>query len=236
MTVVSGTRPDRRCMTTKPVFKSVIIGDCVQCDVGRGYDVFGSLILTDRERDFVLKVSSVEGNSSPLANDASDVFRGYTTTSALNEIDSIPRGSLEASEGADDEFKSSFGEPVDAFTLLHGLEYRTTVMFRRVPRRMTSKSFQDLIESLPGMYQSVEFIYLPRDNIRKSNRGFAFVNFFNPVSLAILASMLSNSTTCPSALQSCMMFFARIQGSGSQLSKLIDSTVTNKVSYESSIL
>ena len=222
--------PDRRGMTSKTGFDSTSTDNHAGGHERSDIDVFGSLILSERERDYILNISSVGGSSQVFKNTSIDTSPEGMPVSAVYDGESIREGSPEASDySCYEELKASFGEPVDAFALLHGLESRTTVMFRRVPRRMTSRSFQDAIEALPGLGSSVEFIYLPRDNVRKSNRGFAFVNFFNPVSLAILATMLSNRLTCPATLKNCMMFFARIQGSGSQLSQLIDSAVKNKM-------
>lgn len=119
---------------------------------------------------------------------------------------------------------TGFGDPVDLSSILDGTDTRTTVMFRRVPRRLTQKELQDVIEGLPGLKNSVEFIYLPKDSLRGTNRGFAFVNFHSHLSLGWIVALQSDRESLPSALRTCLVYYARIQGSGSRLSALMDSS------------
>ena len=124
----------------------------------------------------------------------------------------------------DSALQTGFGDPVDLSAILNGTDTRTTVMLRRVPRRLTQKDLQDAIEGLPGLQGSIEFIYLPKDSLRGTNRGFAFVNFHNHLSLGWIVAMQSDRDSLPSALRTCLLYYARIQGSGAGLSLLMESS------------
>jgi RNA recognition motif 2 len=125
----------------------------------------------------------------------------------------------------EDSADSRFGQLVDPAAALYGLDIRTTIMMRRVPRRLAQEDIKKLIENVAGMTNSVEFLYLPRDVARRSNRGFCFANFHNHVSIGILASLLASKEgvdEIPSDLQKIRLYYAKIQGTGDELRALIE--------------
>ena len=182
---------------------------------------FAPLILSDEEVAFLFRHGPGDRHSPSLSSrlyiDAAQLGLSakFAAQLALN--------SMVSSKEEDDPDPSSFGEPVFAMAALQGHDTRTTVMFRRVPRRLTQEDLRKTLESVPGVAGSIEFLYLPRDVARRSNRGFAFVNFSNSVALGILASLLCESREqLPQSLRSCQLFYARTQGQGRALQQLIE--------------
>ena len=167
--------------------------------------LYAPVVLTRVEANFILGESAISHSKGAVSSQGLDTPHIRSQT-------------IEPSE-------ANFGEPVDPIAALRGTDNRTTVMLRRVTRRMTESELKSFLQSIPGMQDGVEFIYLPKDAVRRSNRGFAFVNFKNSVILGILASMLSDEVgrlQLPAALQKSKLFYARIQGKGAQLRALIE--------------
>jgi len=199
-------------------------------------DLVAPLVLNDNERDFMLALSSVtnDGDIPAQENVYAMMHETYEYATLLNGPSNVVErtntpNTLELFKCINND-KPEFGDLVDPFSVLHGTDTRTTVMFRRVPRRLSQEEFKQSLESAPGMANSVEFVYLPRDNMRRSNRGFAFVNFEAPVYLGILSSIFRSSEgLLPVTIRDCKMYYARIQGKGSELSILIDNKQTRVV-------
>jgi RNA recognition motif 2 len=201
------------------------------------YNIAAPLVLNNDERDLILELMQLSEVDSLSVDETRRVYEysGSVDFSSVNVADQSDTPRHLPTTCSFMELESKFGEPVDPYAVLHGTDTRTTVMFRRVQRRLSQELFKEAIESVPGLTGSVEFVYLPRDNMRRSNRGFAFVNFVSPISLGILASMLRSSEglqQLPLAIRECRIYYARIQGNGSELATLIDQKQCKTVSEE----
>ena len=125
-----------------------------------------------------------------------------------------------------------FGEPVNAAWAASGFESRTTVMMRKVPRRLNHEElFTFLDQHTAGLCGEIEFMYLPRDLVRRSNRGFCFINFRSHKGVAVLASLLQQrrlpddcqlTRSLPEPLWNCQLYYANVQGKGEELRSLIE--------------
>ncbi|XP_047317624.1 protein MEI2-like 1 [Impatiens glandulifera] len=68
---------------------------------------------------------------------------------------------------------------LDIDRVLHGEDYRTTLMIKNIPNKYTSKMLLDVIdEQCQGKY---DFIYLPIDFKNNCNVGYAFINLIDPL-------------------------------------------------------
>mmetsp|Transcript_857 Transcript_857/g.1936 ORF Transcript_857/g.1936 Transcript_857/m.1936 type:complete len:335 (-) Transcript_857:243-1247(-) len=98
------------------------------------------------------------------------------------------KSDLEFDHGEDGEDCNN-GESEDYPHLLEGM---TTLMFRYIPRRFTSK---DVICKLEGVvhWQTFDYVYVPWDKSSSNNMGYAFVNFVSTEAAAQAAAALHNT-------------------------------------------
>jgi hypothetical protein len=111
---------------------------------------------------------------------------------------------------------------VDTTSAFLGHDARTTVMLKRIPRKMTSGELVDILNNVPGLEDSFDFLHIPWDSARNTSRGFAFVHFSSPLHVGILSDAVQ-SASLPLELRNCELRYARIQGDASSLSQLIKS-------------
>lgn len=62
--------------------------------------------------------------------------------------------------------------------------HETTLMIRNIPNRCSQAMLMDKIDQL-GFAGTYDFFYLPIDNKRKSNKGYAFINFMDSATVSI---------------------------------------------------
>jgi hypothetical protein len=166
--------------------------------------VYTPVLLTEQQRDFLLLLSGVSP-SQVLAEEAA--VQLLATAFTVKLATGVGR----------------FGEAVDPEAARD--DERTTVMIRKIPRRLTHEDLDIMLNrQTPGLESQVEFLYLPRDMARRSNRGFCFVNFHSSEGVSCLTSLLTEEArmSLPEGLRRCQVFYAKVQGRGEQLRKVID--------------
>ena len=174
-------------------------------------EVFAPLLLSEAQRDFLL---------NPLAGAPQETV--FATAEEEVAVSLLEEALLDPPASAR-KLDMRFGETVNAQRALDGLDPRTTVMIRKVPRGLTHEDLETLLDcETPGLTGAVEFLYLPRDVARRSNRGFCFVNFHSPINVGTLASLLQRKQGLPEVLWKCQLYYANIQGSGETLRTLIE--------------
>jgi RNA recognition motif 2 len=120
----------------------------------------------------------------------------------------------------------SVGGLVDTATAFLGQDERTTVMLKRIPRKMTSLELAEIVDSVNGLKDSFDFCHIPWDASRNTSRGFAFINFISPLHVGILSDAIQ-SGILPQELKNCELRYARIQGDALTLSILVSKENTN---------
>ena len=134
------------------------------------------------------------------------------------ESGSTPSPAPSSSGGA----YTSAGGLVDTTSAFLGLDARTTVMLKRIPRKMTSGELVDILTQVHGLENSFDFLHIPWDSARNTSRGFAFVHFSSALHVGILSDAVQ-SGALPVELRNCELRYARIQGDAASLSQLIKS-------------
>ena len=112
------------------------------------------------------------------------------------------------------------GGPVSSLSAFEGKDSRTTVMLKRIPRKLTRIELCALLSSIPELAGSFDFTHIPWDSSRQSSRGFAFVNFVDPLHVGILADALEIGNV-PIQLKGCLLKYARQQGDRESLVELV---------------
>ena len=112
------------------------------------------------------------------------------------------------------------GGLVETTTAFLGQDPRTTVMLKRIPRKMTSPELLDILTQVPGLENSFDFLHIPWDSARNTSRGFAFVNFNSPLHVGILSDAV-DSGALPQELRNAELRYARIQGDAKSLTQLV---------------
>ena len=62
--------------------------------------------------------------------------------------------------------------------IISGKDTRTTVMIRNIPIKYTEKTLIEALDEFKGKY---DCLYMPYDYDKKGNKGYAFINFINPL-------------------------------------------------------
>jgi hypothetical protein len=124
------------------------------------------------------------------------------------------------SRHGDETFSS--GGLVDASKAFLGDDQRTTIMVKRIPRKLTCAELSELLDRINGVQGSYNFLHIPWDHNRQTSRGFAFVNFTSCLHVGIFADALTTGNV-PEALRNCELRYARIQGTAESLHQLVKS-------------
>ena len=106
-------------------------------------------------------------------------------------------------------------QPIDLDLIRAGLETRTTITLRNLPRRMSEEELRGHLDLIVrGGY---DYLYLPPDISRnKNNRGFAFMNATSPQAIASLVQGLQ-SLPEEVPLRSAVVAFTHFQGNKDSL-------------------
>ena len=154
-------------------------------------DRFAPIILNAEQRDIILSIRPVQAPPS--------------LQSAASQATSVDDAS---------------GGMVDAGRAFLGEDSRSTIMIKRIPRKLTCPDLHHLLDSINGMQGSYNFLHIPWDHNRQTSRGFAFVNFISSLHVGILADAL-NTGSVQDALKNCELRYARIQGTAESLHLLV---------------
>jgi hypothetical protein len=133
-----------------------------------------------------------------------------------------PQSTRPSEGGSGQQPYSSAGGLVDTASAFLGQDARTTVMLKRIPRKMTSSELVDILNKVQGLENSFDFLHIPWDSARNTSRGFAFVHFSSPLHVGILSDAVQCGAL-PLELRNCELRYARIQGDAASLSQLIKS-------------
>jgi hypothetical protein len=94
------------------------------------------------------------------------------------------------------------------------VETRTTVMIRKLPRKLTHGDLARMVD-LTGEV-NYDLLYVPVDIDRGCNRGYAFLCFRDPESCSRFKRLFA-SFEVPEALRGCEVVYAHVQGSEATL-------------------
>ena len=130
-------------------------------------------------------------------------------------------GESSVSPGQVSRSVSSSGGDVDVRAAYYSEDPRTTVMLKRISRRLTRPDLWQVLQRVKGLENSFDFIHIPWDNSRQSSRGFGFVNFIDPVHVGILADAL-NTGVVPEELRGVSVKYARQQGDRDWLTRFVE--------------
>ena len=68
---------------------------------------------------------------------------------------------------------------IDFYAILNGMQNFTTVMIKNIPMRFSQ---QDMLNMIQERHRSTfDYFYLPMDLKSRYNRGFAYINFTDPI-------------------------------------------------------
>lgn len=63
--------------------------------------------------------------------------------------------------------------------IINGKDKRTTIMIRNIPNKYKAQSFREEINKF--FFHTYDIFYLPIDYVKRSNLGYCFINFLNPL-------------------------------------------------------
>ena len=88
---------------------------------------------------------------------------------------------------------------------------RTTLIIRNIPNKYTMQLFQNEInEHFFGKY---DILYLPLDFVNKTNLGFGFINFIDPIHILYFYSeFFGKKWNIFNSEKRCQLAYAKIQG------------------------
>lgn len=121
-----------------------------------------------------------EGSLHFACAERSDSF--FTTPMDTNLIQALTRKPLQTPQNFSAS-ESPMSAPTTAGSLFDDSEAfpegHTTVMLRNIACRYTQENLASILDEL-GLRGTYDFVYIPRSPARKSNLGYAFVNFLRP--------------------------------------------------------
>jgi hypothetical protein len=153
-------------------------------------------------------------HGSYVANPSKNFSNSYHTVCSSNTHEGITESNL--------------------LSVLVGLENRTTLMIRRIPRRLQTAELCSIIDAMGDLKGSYDLLYLPiLQNAHRPNRGYAFINFKHTAFLALfLATVLSNKgTDLSNILSNSVLVLATVQGKEAMIANLFrtrESTPENR--------
>ena len=77
-----------------------------------------------------------------------------------------------------------------------GLESRTTLMIKKVPRKYTLEILRREVDEVLACTNTYDLLYLPVDSAKMTNRGYAFINFTSPESVAVFVRAFRSREWC----------------------------------------
>ena len=103
---------------------------------------------------------------------------------------------------------------------------RTTLIIRNIPNKYTMQLFQNEInEHFFGKY---DILYLPLDFVNKTNLGFGFINFIDPIHILYFYSeFFGKKWNIFNSEKRCQLAYAKIQGKNSILKYICKKNVNN---------
>ena len=104
---------------------------------------------------------------------------------------------------------------------------RTTLIIRNIPNKYTMQLFQNEInEHFFGKY---DILYLPLDFVNKTNLGFGFINFIDPIHiLYFFSEFIGKKWNIFNSEKRCQLAYAKIQGKNSLLKYIYKKNMNNK--------
>jgi RNA recognition motif 2 len=120
-----------------------------------------------------------------------------------------------------------------------GSHEKTTVMLRKVPRKLAHPGLVRIINSLVSkklehhqMTDITDLVYLPLDVERNCNRGYAFINFVNEEFAKIFMEETQNEETLRlHKLSGCSSVYAHVQGKQETLNKISKTSSIDHCKY-----
>ena len=103
---------------------------------------------------------------------------------------------------------------------------RTTLIIRNIPNKYTMELFQNEINE--HFYGKYDILYLPLDFINRTNLGFGFINFIDPIHILYFYSeFIGKKWNIFNSEKRCQLAYAKIQGKNSILKYICKKNVNN---------
>ena len=103
---------------------------------------------------------------------------------------------------------------------------RTTLIIRNIPNKYTMQLFQNEINE--HFYGKYDILYLPLDFVNKTNLGFGFINFIDPIHILYFYSeFFGKKWNIFNSEKRCQLAYAKIQGKNSILKYICKKNVNN---------
>ena len=104
---------------------------------------------------------------------------------------------------------------------------RTTLIIRNIPNKYTMELFQNEINE--HFYGKYDILYLPLDFINRTNLGFGFINFIDPIHiLYFFSEFIGKKWNIFNSEKRCQLAYAKIQGKNSLLKYIYKKNMNNK--------
>ncbi|CAD8139099.1 unnamed protein product [Paramecium octaurelia] len=87
---------------------------------------------------------------------------------------------------------------------------RTTLMLKNIPKYMRPSDLRNLLDK--DFKSQFDFLYLPSDNNKEGNLGYAFVNFLYPETVLQFFKKYNNNKWSINDKQICQLKYAKLQG------------------------
>jgi hypothetical protein len=104
---------------------------------------------------------------------------------------------------------------------------RTTLIIRNIPNKYTIQLFQNEINV--HFFGKYDILYLPLDFVNKTNLGFGFINFIDPIHiLYFFPEFIGKKWNIFNSEKRCQLAYAKIQGKNSLLKYIYKKNMNNK--------
>ena len=109
---------------------------------------------------------------------------------------------------------------------------RTTLIIRNIPNKYTIQLFENEINKY--FYGKYDILYLPLDFVNKTNLGFGFINFIDPIHiLYFFSEFIGKKWNIFNSEKRCQLAYAKIQGKNSLLKYIYKKNMNNKCNLPS---
>ena len=109
---------------------------------------------------------------------------------------------------------------------------RTTLIIRNIPNKYTIQLFQNEINK--HFYGKYDILYLPLDFVNKTNLGFGFINFIDPIHiLYFFSEFIGKKWNIFNSDKRCQLAYAKIQGKNALLKYIYKKNINNKCNLPS---